>query len=492
MINYASEIDNYYPEITQTIGNSFVDNRNINHTSGSDFQDFKRAIVVVFIKKDNKWKRGSGELVNTIQNSFEGSKRKFYILTAHHVADYDDIFISFNYEIPHATDRGSDLVNSDITKVYKIAYKTKILDQLSDLALLEVDYEKMSMNPTEYEKPETVFYNTYALGWDLNPKFIKENLLNISHPRGDVKKVFVSPKELYFTSTFKLDGFGYDFTNKRLIMTDKTWNNAAFPQRGSSGSPLMDKNAGKVSAVLSNGMITKSGERGLYRFSSITNSWIDNDLIQGFKNFLDPQETWISNVSGGYVQDLIPNLQDIDFDFNVSPQKAEKTIKSLSTIDFFRFELEESHNEKKLGNGILLHKNQILNQDQTITLDLHASNDDLLYRANYNDGVNSQSTLFKGSTDNKYIKTRMYFKNQLLQHLRNVNNAYFASNNGGNTIIGAEKLRTFEIKNVKISLSANTGTAKVRAIKLPDMMPYNAVELFEPSRFANLWRSYKY
>jgi hypothetical protein len=487
MTDYVNEIQHYVNGIDKTIGNSFLANKNINNESATDFQDYKRAIVVVFVKKDDMWRRGSGVLINTIQNSFEAGKRKFYILTAHHVGNNDNLYISFNYEMPHTTDRGGDATNRDITKVYSIPFATKIVDGSSDLALLEVDINEMITNPQDYEDPESVFYNSYALGWDLNPKFIKENLINISHPRGDVKKIFKNPQELRFVSNFKLGNTVYDFKNKKLIVVEGLWDTGAFPQRGSSGSPLMNIHTGKILAVLSSGNLLKSGiELGINRFSSLTNSWIKNGAMQGFKHLLDPEDTWVSSIPGGYIEELIPNTHPIDFDLNLSIEKIEKTIPSLSAIDFFGFELEESLNEKRLGDGILLTENETLDQDQTITLELKASNDDLLYTANYSiDGINTQTTRFKGKSDNQYIIPRLNFKNQLIQNLRNINNS-------NHYVSSLTRLKTFEIDNTKISLKTNEGTAQVRAIKLPSLMPYNAVELFEPERFGNLWRSYRY
>ena len=485
MTDYVNEIEHYVNGIDTTIGNSFLANKNINYESATDFQDYKRAIVVVFVKKDDMWRRGSGVLINTIQNSFEAGKRKFYILTAHHVGNNDNLYISFNYEMPHTTDRGRDATNRDITKVYSIPFATKIVDESSDLALLEVDIDKMITNPQNYEDPESVFYNSYALGWDLNPKFIKENLINISHPRGDVKKIFKNPSELSF-----LPGYSYgpyNLINKKIIKTAVLWDGISHPQRGSSGSPLINKSNGKILATLVGGGVNgvTNIENESY-FSSLTNSWINNGAMQGFKHLLDPEDTWVSSIPGGYIEELTPNTQPVNFDLNLSIEKIEKTIPSLSAIDFFGFGLEESLNEKRLGDGILLAENETLDQDQTIIFELKASNDDLLYKANYSiDGSNSQTTRFKGKSDNQYIIPRLNFKNQLIQNLRNIINS-------NHYVSSLTRLKTFEIDNTKISLKTNKGTAQVRAIKLPSLMPYNAVELFEPERFDNLWRSYRY
>jgi len=484
MTDHVNDIEHYQPGINKTIGNSFGDNRNINEQNGAILQDYKRAVVVIFTFSDGKWRRGTGELINTVQNTFATNKRKYFILTANHVGGNDPIYISFNYEMAHSLNRGNDVTDRYITKVYQIPIAQKKLDRGSDLALLEVDIDAMLANPQEYEDPEDVFYNAYALGWDLNPKFRNENLANISHPRGDVKKLFINPEKINFLSNYH--AVYHDLRNKKVIEFDGPWDGAAFQQRGSSGSGLIDKHSGKVLAVCIAGNTRSGIELGKSRFSSITNSWIDYDDISGFNNFLDPNNTWISTIEGGYHKDLIPTLSIIDFDLNLNNNKIEKNIGTLNAIDFYRFELDRNPNEQILGDGILIAEDETLSQDQDIVLTLNAENDDLLYESHYDvASASTQTTTFKGKSNNAFLLTRMQLKNQLIQHLRKFNNtvAFISS---------LERLSTFSIDNVKMGIKTNIGTAQVRAVKLPYMMPYNGRELFEENPYADLWQSNKY
>ena len=131
--------------------------------------------------------------------------------------------------------------------------------------------------------------------------------------------------------------------------------------------------------------------------------------------------------------------------------------------------------------------------DNTIVLTLYTNevgyDSEILYQAEYDNDMSGFQTVFKGKPvpydpSNPYSPiddTSTFLDNNILNYMRNK----------ANHSQQIKKLSKFNIE-ASIGIKTTDGTAQVRAIKLPDMMPYNARELFEPGAYDHLWKSYHY
>ncbi|MES2773479.1 MAG: LamG-like jellyroll fold domain-containing protein, partial [Bacteroidota bacterium] len=289
-------------------GNSSdVGSRNVNHPYGVKLQDFKRSSVMIVFLNGEALVTGSGTLVNTVLNTYNEStgKQYLYILTAEHVTLFDDeatkraeMYISFDFEIADAVKRTDDEVET--RRFHKVVAEEVMGDEVSDMQLLKVLMEP-DFNSNEEEN--AAFYHAYAAGWNFKDK---TPWGNISHPKSDLKKVYTDPENV---------SHGYE---QRTIISPRlteysdvtSWNGLQCPLEGGSSGSAMIGNTGQgfyVSGVYSG---LGDGFNRTDRFYLLKNSWFFRESTpdspySGLINFLDPNQTWISNIPGGYVKDLL-------------------------------------------------------------------------------------------------------------------------------------------------------------------------------------------
>jgi hypothetical protein len=480
------------------------------------FQDIKRGVSMFHFperKEDEHRLISTGTIINTIKNSYaEDGSRIVLLSAAVHNLGFDNplnvgddliFYMSFDNETSRNIEPSSnyeqyknDLSEIFIHRLWKTKVKILVLDKEADIVLLEVNFGNTDEDPSLEQ--HLGFLNTYALGWNLHPYKNAKNFTNISHPRGDHKKIFQaynsklgSRTKNYYLDTIvpkkfmTLKNSLFDFALNPLLLTDEyVWRNRAGKiSVGASGSSLLDS-SGKAIAILHT---LRSS------WSLLENSWAlsrDNS-IPDLRKYLDPDETWISSVPGGYLKDLIPNSSEINFDLEVNNNPKTKTI-NINAVDFFDFIEFNNTTTTVLADGILTAESNT--EEVIMYLTLNSDPNFLLYGVTYNGNMSLFETIFKGNSweqgENPFeilnfptnnIDDSDDIKNSILAHLRSV------ASQG----VSFLRLRGYNFDS-KLHLASKSGTAKVRAIKLPNQMPYNAVELFEPERFANLWRSYKY
>ena len=490
---------------------------NINASSTRNiFQDIKRGVSMFHFPEriaDEHRLISTGTIINTIKNSYaEDGSRIVLLSAAVHNLGYNNplnvgddliLYMSFDNETSRNIEASSnyegyknDLIEIFIHRLWKTKVKILVLDKEADIVLLEVNFGNTNDDPTLEQ--HLGFLNTYALGWNLHPYKNPKNFTNISHPRGDHKKIF----QAYNSEVgSQIKNYYLDTTVPKKFMTLKNslfndaihpltfadeyvWRNrAAKISVGASGSSLLDS-SGKSIAVL---------HTLISSWSLLENSWAlsrDNS-IPDLRKYLDPDETWISSVPGGYLKDLIPNSSEVNFDLEVSSNPKIKTI-NINPVDFFDFIEFNNTTTTVLADGILTAESNT--EEAIMYLTLNSDPNFLLYGVTYNSNMSLFETIFKGNSweqgENPFeilnfpinnIDDSDDIKNSILAHLRSV------ASQG----VGFLRLRDYNF-DAKLHLASKSGTAKVRAIKLPNQMPYNAIELFEPERFANLWRSYKY
>ena len=515
---YTQEVIADINYIGETVNKKEV-TRNVNASNTQyEFQDIKRGVCIFHFPNregaanDHKL-ISTGTIINTVKNSYndDGSRTVLFLAAAHNlgnifssstnddntikVGDELTFYMSFDYESSRANEPldnfepyRTELSTIAIHKLWKTKLKVLVLDKDADIVLLELKFDN-SLENISLDN-HLAFFNTYALGWTLHPEIKNGSITNISHPRGDHKKIFQGKNKLRF---FFLDENTYKKSKvpkKFIVFFENQWRNGAGKLRvGSSGSSLLDNN-GKSFAVL----------HTLFSvWSPLENSWIlSNDSPSntslGLGKYLDPDQTWISSVKGGYLKDLNKNPSDTDFDLTVTTNAKNAQI-DLKGINFFNFFSNETTTDITLKDGLL--PSTSYNSNKVIlTVTPYERQDFLLYGSYYNDEVANNAPnniIFKGEQwnpktpyDNTIYSTNRHnnsrdIKNGILQYLKVL----------GETGPAFKALSTFNFK-ANIAIQTQSETEKIRAVKLPYMMPFNAVELFDEEQFDNLWRSYKY
>ncbi|MES2777740.1 MAG: LamG-like jellyroll fold domain-containing protein [Bacteroidota bacterium] len=495
-------------DIEDRFGASLPAGTTINHSTAAMYQDIKRSVCYMFSSFNGVPGGGSGFLINTVSNCFStDGNRRFYIATALHILDemdFENTYISFNYEMADALDGGDVSKNSEITRLYKIPLKLVVQDAEADLALLEIDQSKINLNPLGELTPATsALYNAYALGWSLQYPFDLKVFANISHPKSDIKKSFTNQKSYVLANRFTDPGFlefklNYPADNR--------------PETGSSGSPLIDSRSNRAVGILVRGV-----DVGVFlssydlEYTALENSWRQFELNGGgLINYLDPGKTWMSTIPGGYIKDLLAVPQT---DFDMELRSGETLVKDLNynIQEFFSLGNVGTNKELILGSGLNLTSGAA---KVFFTVAPRERPNYLLFGA-YSDASQSYATDFNGIGWNLLNSTQgpgRVFDNQ----------QYFPSLAVNSTdtktlmvkyLVEKSRLKPYgsflnflgfsdytlavnEPLPVTVSIfrtdDGMTTPSMVRAVKLPHQMPCNAVELFDANRLANVWQSKRY
>lgn len=487
--------------IANRIGISNANNRNINHKDGTYFQDLKRSTLQILTVGNSQF--GTAILINTVSNSFVGNTKKYYILTCNHtftagsLGSRDEIYISFNYELPDATDRGNPNRDSSIAEVWKIPVETVVIDHPADIVLLEVSPNQLSDSQKE------LFNNAYAAGWSTNPERDVDDYINISHPRADHKKIFTKPLKSDFgdnidvltTGAYGLKGpdlkhkvFGLDFND---LNTN--------PETGSSGSAFFDTSNFKNS--IAGVFVFKSTQ--VNGVSLLENSWKLSGT-NGLQDYLDPLNTWISQIPGGYVKKTIKNESTTNFDLSLSEKGHFKKNTTLDFRPFFDMPAIGKKKEDLLGAGGMLVSSGTDNVYLTIT-----PSDDpnyLLYGVEYDSSNTNNTQVFQGNSWNIHepptnsfpgvTNDASKFESTDLRLIKNYKLQVMKERSVLSSLLsyfyGVEEVNSIPVSIELSTLNDETSTTSIRAIKFPRHMPYNAVELFDGLQFENLWRSKNY
>ena len=535
-LNAQEKITNTHPLANRILPNPGTEgriSRNINHPDGLEFQNLKKSVGFLTWKEPGSsyYTDGSCVVVNTLNNTYNSNgTQRLLLLTAYHndvpvgkhlenvsVSEFDkkQVFLSFDYEIANSEIlRGRD-VNyqeyADIRKMWRIKLIPLVQDSQSDIALYEIVSDEN--DPWTIDNSE-IFQHVYASGWSLHLNDISKSregsdfLSQISHPDGDWKK--------FKTSSLSKDNFigpgtrslnePIDFNdlintvNKKFLVIPR--DNLFAPYSGSSGSPVFNSDK-RISAIHSGNMtrIVPSTGRIIFDFAMETlleNSWFYTQNENGqqesnLQSIIDPSNTYLSYAKGGYINDLVAN-EEVDetfFDLEINQEGISKNV-YLNAFEFYRDfpDVFDNSNESVLGHGVL----PTDFSDNNIILTVKDSDDRIIYKAKYDNNLSGFQTRFKGK-DVSFDSSNPFSPFEIPS--TNIKSNIL-------DIIKEESIEDSEIKSinnyllndVSISLKTESGSARVRAIKLPYMMPYNARELFEKTDtydpYADLWRSNKY
>ncbi|MES2773478.1 MAG: LamG-like jellyroll fold domain-containing protein [Bacteroidota bacterium] len=476
-------------------------------------------LIIEVDENDNYLRSGCGILINTTFNTYDnvGAKRQFLILTANHMVKKipltAKVYISFDFEMASANLRQG--INDGVRKFYKIPVEKVVVDEEADIALLRVtDAFVNSLDLSALNDMNGAFFNAYAAGWSLTPE---NPATNISHPQSDLKKIFVNPEKIAIEdgsdfdrleAGFEVYKYGKYWTNSGkwdLLGTDDI-------EAGSSGSGLIDQNSNVAAVYI-------CGNVGTSTFSSITNSWFykDKDVGpqglagNGLIDYLDPLQTWINEVPGGYIKDLInPGNRKLALNVNANQVfEVQRAISVESLLDEFdadlRGELIENNDDFA---GIRLLKNEdyprvFLSIEDRDTHNLYygvyateefGSVSETHFEDNEWEKPGPPSN-FTGSVDwgvfsrDVDVPTNDYKARMVNGATRKLKNKR-ARLSDDNASIQKQTLNT--IIRLFRENDGKSPASEVQAVRIPANVPINALELFQPESLADIWRSKKY
>ena len=281
----------------KNFGSSGDCNIDINCPLGNTWQNEKRSVCKIII--DGK-RVCSGTLVNNTNE--DGTP---YFLTANHCISTQNkaensVFI-FNYESP--TCDGSDgLQNQSISGADLRATRSA-----SDFTLLELS--KMPLST----------YNPFFAGWD-NQNLVKNDVVGIHHPEGDVKKICIDNDNIQSTA-YSDNTVNINANYWRIVSWDE-----GVTEGGSSGSPLFDNNR-RIIGQLHGGFAACDGEvnNGLSDwYGKFSTAWEgDGSNNSRLRNWLDPDNTGIETLSS-FSFDCLQNKDDIVVNRNITWNKNRK------------------------------------------------------------------------------------------------------------------------------------------------------------------------
>lgn len=523
-LNPWLEGQNLYDYFDKVVNLSNQNNRNINYIDGKLSQDLKRSTALM-LRTEGSVSTCSCTLINTVKQ-----EKTPYLLTAEHCLPKGlnegssfELFITFDYEVSDALDRGSDPMRS-IARIYQVAAYVHFKDIAEDIALLRITH-----TTGKEDEFKQLMENAFASGWN-NALLDNAGILNISHPRFDHKKVFINPQwSGIYRNRSSNEPQGY------ITKTDAPWNGnsdiGARPQPGSSGSGLFN-NSYQLAGVLSGGNSESSWNLWNYNiFSHISNVWYGPGDKVTLQNLLDQDETWLTNIPGGYLKDLVP-LDDLDFSLEIQPGETLSTpgvdpndptrisdnLLAISASNFY----ERNFLEKLISSS-----DKIEYWEKLMGLKLNTSSDSKIFLTVYfpdkdpNSGAYTLRLLYGGfanrhtPTDEFGFQIEGWDCNDPPEGYPPCNRAYepycrVCSNTVEDLSTTVKKSminassdwaidlnRVITLTDLKVPIvvqlqNAGSEPVKVQTLSYPAEPPKNALQLFRPAEVKNRYRSYKY
>lgn len=486
----------YFPD-KSFINTSDPNNRNVNHPDGSNMQDLKRATAFIAGSADEFC---SCTLMNNVRQ--DGSI--LVSTSAHCFPDRDSgseigVVLTFNYEMSDALKRGTDVDDVVITNAYNVSGTLLYKDEISDIALLKLRVEGIENWPE----------NVYAAGWDLS---IKNTLSsNISHPQGDHKKIFINPENQAFKWK-DLEGFqGYAFE------MNGRWNNrSTHLEGGASGSGFFNSNQALIGIY--SGFHPSSDAN---YSSALSNAWYNADGAQDLRNWLDPDQTWITQIPGGYLTDMIPVQSDFTLDIGggetysskginpSDPSRLEEGVHHLRPAIIFNDLASSASWESILGiqmpaphaSDVVLTVHEIIWDEE-----IAQYREQLLYGAFTNNTISPNvpvSAGFRGAGwDCNDLpvgfppcerNTGFWLIDRPVDWSTTIKPVFArALSLQSSHEEGVQSLWDVTIPVVIRLTNVGSESVEVRAVSYPAEVPRNARQLFKPKELAQQFRSYKY
>ncbi|MDR3329599.1 MAG: trypsin-like peptidase domain-containing protein [Prevotellaceae bacterium] len=236
----------------------------------------------------------SGAIVNNVRGDFTP-----YLLTAYHCISESDSStfpqarVYFHYEYARCGDSYDNAAAPEAPTLVG-AQLLVAIPQVggSDGALLRLS------------SPIPASYGAYYCGWDATSTAHTGGGVNIHHPRGDVKKIATYSASLIHATWTSSAALGATNAHWRVASYSQTANGYSFPESGSSGSPLFNKDK-RVVGTLTGGNTVSDCSKASTKHSSFGKLFYHWDRYssrpdQQMKTYLDPDATGTTVVDGAY------------------------------------------------------------------------------------------------------------------------------------------------------------------------------------------------
>ncbi|MDR0832691.1 MAG: T9SS type A sorting domain-containing protein [Candidatus Symbiothrix sp.] len=288
--------------VSEKYGESLDCQVNVVCSEGDEWRNQINGVTRLMMRKTpTTYSWCSGAIVNNVRGDF-----KPYLLTAYHCVDETDSYFMdqsqfyFHYEYANCGDTsGTASEPQSKTMIGAQLLVISPTDGGSDGALLLLN----DHIPVEYD----VYYN----GFDVSASppaatNASGGTIGIHHPKGDVKKISTSSSKITSTTWKSTNNTGKADAHWRIPNYVATLHGYSFPESGSSGSPLFDRNTGLIIGTLTGGN-TSNCETASGRYSSygkLAYHWNGSPGESDWmKSYLDPDNTGVTIVQGTYDTD---------------------------------------------------------------------------------------------------------------------------------------------------------------------------------------------
>lgn len=268
--------------LTKGFGDSGGCHININCSEGDDWQEEKRGVARIAIKRPDGSYWCTGSLVNNTEQDYTP-----YLLSADHCAgdasasDLQQWIFYFNYEAESCDRPSFEPDYNTMTGAEKISNGGDGGYDGSDFYLVELN----NFIPN--------YINPYFSGWSRSPDPATGGV-SIHHPQGDIKKIT--------TYTDKLVSSTYGSSDKEShwkVYWSETANGYGATEGGSSGSPLFNE-SGRIVGTLTGGYSSCSNPAEADFYGKFSYSWNRNGNRpeDRLMDWLDPNNMGVVTLSG--------------------------------------------------------------------------------------------------------------------------------------------------------------------------------------------------
>lgn len=288
---HISEIGHAYRGVTEYSGmkNGFGGSGpcqvNVNCAEGGNWQNEKRGVVRINVKRGSGSLWCTGSLVNNVRN--DGTP---YVLTADHCGrlstetDLNNWIFYFNYEGATCPDPAEEPSLHSMTGATLVAHGGNGGQTGSDFFLVLL------------KSPVPESFHVYFNGWSLDTLQPSPSGTGIHHPQGDIKKIstYVKPlKPSVWVGGSKLAHWKVNWA--------QTTNGHGTTEGGSSGSPLFDNQGLLVGTLTGGDSSCDSASLDLPDYYGMFSySWDKNgtDSVSMLKCWLDPDNSGVKVLNG--------------------------------------------------------------------------------------------------------------------------------------------------------------------------------------------------